>query len=140
MFNKPVKVGSKEILKHHISELDEIVLKHRQNVISFEFASIHYSYPLKNLHKYKLENFNEEWVEIGNSRRANYTNLDPGEYVFKVKVANSDGIWSDEVAQIRVIVEPPFWRTWWFVLLTYVLIPLFFIYVFVDIICFLLST
>jgi len=131
LFNKPVKVGSDEILKQHISELDEIVLKHRQNVISFEFASIHYSYPLKNLHKYKLENFNEEWVEIGNNRRANYTNLDPGEYVFKVKVANSDGIWSNEVAKIRVIVEPPFWRTWWFVLLVYVVIPLLFIYVFV---------
>lgn len=131
LFNKPVKVGKDEILKQHISELDEIVLKHRQNVISFEFASIHYSYPLKNLHKYKLENFNEEWVEIGNNRRANYTNLDPGEYVFKVKVANSDGIWSDEVAKIRVIVEPPFWRTWWFVLLVYVAIPLLFIYVFV---------
>lgn len=131
LFNKPVKVGEKEILKKHISELDEIVLKHRQNVISFEFASLHYSYPLKNLHKYKLENFNEEWVEIGNSRRANYTNLDPGEYVFKVKVANSDGIWSDEVAQIKVIVEPPFWRTWWFVLIVYILFPLMLVYVFV---------
>lgn len=131
LFNKPVKVGEKEILKKHISELDEIVLKHRQNVISFEFASLHYSYPLKNLHKYKLENFNEEWVEIGNNRRANYTNLDAGEYVFKVKVANSDGIWSDEVAQIRVIVEPPFWRTWWFVLLVYIVLPLLLIYGFV---------
>lgn len=131
LFNKPVKVGEKEILKKHISELDEIVLKHRQNVISFEFASLHYSYPLKNLHKYKLENFNEEWVEIGNSRRANYTNLDPGEYVFKVMVANSDGIWSDEVAEVRVIVEPPFWRTWWFILIVYILFPLLLVYVFV---------
>ena len=131
LFNKPVKVGEKEILKKHISELDVIVLKHRQNVISFEFASLHYSYPLKNLHKYKLENFNEEWVEIGNSRRANYTNLDPGEYVFKVMVANSDGIWSDEVAKVRVIVEPPFWRTWWFILIVYILLPLLLVYVFV---------
>jgi ligand-binding sensor domain-containing protein/class 3 adenylate cyclase/HD superfamily phosphodiesterase len=128
LFNKPVKVGENEILKRHISQLDEIVLEHKQNVISFEFASLHYSYPLKNLHKYKLENFNEEWVEIGNSRRANYTNLDPGEYVFKVRVANSDGIWSDEIAQIRVIVEPPFWRTIWFILIVYVLIPLLLIY------------
>ncbi|MDF1672515.1 MAG: two-component regulator propeller domain-containing protein, partial [Vicingaceae bacterium] len=131
LFNKPVKIGEKEILKKHISELDEIVLKHRQNVISFEFASLHYSYPLKNLHKYKLENFNEEWVEIGNSRRANYTNLDPGEYVFKVMVANSDGIWSDEVAKVRVIVEPPFWRTWWFISIVYILLPLLLVYVFV---------
>lgn len=128
LFNKPVKIGTGSILAKHISELDQIVLEHRQNVISFEFASLHYSYPLKNEHKYKLENFNEEWVEIGNSRRANYTNLDPGEYVFKVKVSNSDGIWSDEVAQVRVIVEPPFWRTLWFVLIVYVLMPLLLIY------------
>ena len=131
LFNKPVKVGEAEVLKKHISELDEIILKHRQNVISFEFASLHYSYPLKNLHQYKLENFNEEWVDIGNSRMANYTNLDPGEYVFKIRVANSDGIWSDEIAQIRVIVEPPFWRTWWFVLIIYILFPLLLVYVFV---------
>ena len=122
LFNKPVKIGANEILKKHISELDEIVLKYKENVISFEFASIHYSYPMKNQHQYMLENFDEEWVNIGNNRRANY-NLNPGEYLFKVRVANSDGIWSDEIAQIRVVVEPPFWRTLWFVLVFYILIP-----------------
>jgi ligand-binding sensor domain-containing protein/class 3 adenylate cyclase/predicted metal-dependent HD superfamily phosphohydrolase len=124
LFNKPVKIGPNEILKKDISELDKIVLKYRENVISFEFAALHYSHPLKNQHKYKLENFDEDWVEIGNNRRANYTNLDPGEYVFKVKVANSDGVWSDEVAQIHVIVESPFWKTLWFIILVYILIPL----------------
>jgi ligand-binding sensor domain-containing protein/class 3 adenylate cyclase/predicted metal-dependent HD superfamily phosphohydrolase len=114
LFNKPVQIGENSILKGSISELDEIVLKYQQNVISFEFASLHYSYPLKNEHKYMLENFDEDWVYIGNNRRANYTNLDPGKYIFKVKVANSDGVWSDKVAQIRVIVEPPIWGTWWF--------------------------
>ena len=75
-----------------------------------------------------LENFNDDWVDIGNSRRANYTNLDPGEYTFKVKVSNSDGIWSDDIAQIRVIVEPPFWRTMWFIIIVYILIPLLMVY------------
>ena len=124
LFNKPVKIGENEILKRHISKMDEIVLKYKENVISFEFASLHYSYPLKNQHKYKLENFDEDWVEIGNSRRANYTNLDPGEYVFKVQVANSDGVWGKETAQIRVIVQSPFWKTIWFIILVYILIPL----------------
>ncbi len=128
LFNKTVKSGPNEILKEHISEVDEIVLKYRENVISFEFASLHYSYPLKNKHKYKLENFDEEWVDIGNNRRANYTNLDPGEYVFKVKVANSDGVWSEETAEVRVVVEPPFWRTLWFIIIFYILIPLLLIY------------
>ncbi|MBL4593538.1 MAG: hypothetical protein JKX68_06965 [Flavobacteriales bacterium] len=123
LFNKPVKIGPNQILKKHISVLDEIVLEYRQNVISLEFASIHYSYPLKNQHKYMLENFDEDWVDIGNNRRANY-NLNPGEYIFKVKVANSDGIWSDEVAKIRIIVEPPFWKTLWFIIIFYILFPL----------------
>lgn len=128
LFNKPVKIGPDQILKKHISKLDEIVLKYKENVISFEFASLHYSYPLKNQHKYMLENFNEDWVEIGNNRRANYTNLDPGEYIFKVKVANSDGIWSEEIAQIRVIVEPPFWRNWWFIIIFYIIMPILMVY------------
>lgn len=114
LFNKPVEIGKNSVLPKDISELNEITLKYRQNVISFKFASLHYSYPLKNQHAYKLENFNDEWVYIGNNRLANYTNLDPGEYIFKVKVANSDGVWNDEIAQIKVIVLPPIWATWWF--------------------------
>ncbi|MBI2280879.1 MAG: HD domain-containing protein [Bacteroidetes bacterium] len=114
LFNKPVEIGENSILPKDISTLDEITLKYRQNVISFKFASLHYSHPLKNQHAYKLENFNDDWVYIGNNRIANYTNLDPGEYVFKVKVSNSDGIWNEEIAQIKVIVLPPIWATWWF--------------------------
>lgn len=114
LFNKPVEIGENSILPKDISELQEITLKYRQNVISFKFASLHYSYPLKNQHAYKLENFNEDWVYIGNNRIANYTNLDPGEYIFKVKVSNSDGVWNEEIAQIKVIVLPPIWATWWF--------------------------
>jgi len=128
LFNKPVKIGEKEILKKHISELKEVVLKYKENVISFEFASLHFSYPLKNHHMYMLENFDESWVYIGNNRRANYTNLDPGEYIFKVKVANSDGVWSEEIAQIKVVVTPPFWRTLWFVIIFYILFPLLMVY------------
>lgn len=128
LFNKPVKIGKNEFLKKDISELEELVLEYEQNVISFEFAALHYSYPLKNEHQYMLENFDEEWVSVGNNRRANYTNLDPGEYVFKVKVANNDGVWSDEIAQIRVVVKPPFWMTIWFIIIVYILIPLLLVF------------
>lgn len=129
LFNKPVTIGKNSILKKSISEVNEITLKYRQNVISFEFASLHYSYPLKNMHAYQLENFDEDWVYIGNQRRANYTNLDPGEYIFKVKVANSDGIWSEDIAQVKVIVEPPLWGTWWFrILLLIAILTLIYAY------------
>lgn len=129
LFNKPVKIGKNSVLKKNVSALDQIVLKYQQNVISFEFASLHYSYPAGNSHKYMLENFDEDWVEIGNNRRANYTNLDAGEYVFKVKVANSDGVWSDEVAKINVVVEPPIWGTWWFrVLGIFIILTIIYVY------------
>lgn len=129
LFNKPVKIGENSVLKKNISALDEIVLKYQQNVISFEFSALHYSYPAGNGHKYMLENFDEDWVEIGNNRRANYTNLDAGEYVFKVKVSNSDGVWSDEIAQINVIVEPPVWGTWWFrVLVIFLILTIIYVY------------
>jgi len=128
LFNKLVKIDKNSVLKKHISKLDELVLEYEQNVISFEFAALHYSYPLKNEHQYMLENFDEDWVNVGSNRRANYTNLDPGKYVFKVKAANSDGIWSNEVAQIKVVVNPPFWRTIWFIILIYILLPIFIVY------------
>lgn len=128
LFNKPVKIGEDQPLKKHISELDELVLEYEQNVISFEFAALHYSYPLRNEHQYMLENFDEDWVSVGNNRRANYTNLDPGEYIFKVKVANSDGVWNEEAAQIKVVVNPPFWRTIWFLILVYILLPIVMVY------------
>lgn len=130
LFNKPVKIGSKSILTKNISELDQIVLKYQQNVISFEFAALHFSHPLRNGHKYMLENFDEDWVEIGNNRRANYTNLDAGEYIFKVKVSNSDDIWNEEeIAKIKVIVEPPIWGTWWFrILVVFIFITIIYVY------------
>lgn len=114
LFNKPVAIGENSILSSDISEMDEIVLKYKQNVISFEFASLHYSSSSKNQHFFMLEGFDEDWVNIGNNRRANYTNLDPNTYVFRVKAANSDGVESINEARIVVIVKPPFWATWWF--------------------------
>ena len=128
LFNKLVKIDKSNVLKKHISKLKELVLEYEQNVISFEFAALHYSYPLKNQHQYMLENFDEDWVNIGSGRRANYTNLDPGEYVFKVKAANSDGVWSDEVAQIKVVVNPPFWRNIWFIIIVFIWLPLLMVY------------
>lgn len=113
MDNKPVSIGTKNGINKHISELKTLVLNPRQNVFTIEFAALHYSSSKQNQHAYMLENFNDDWIYVGSERRANYTNLDPGEYTFKLKVANSDGIWSDEILQLKIIVEPPFYKTWW---------------------------
>ena len=115
ILNQSVPIGTPESpLKKHISELDQIVLEHDQNFLYFEFASLNYTDAEKNQYKYMLENFDDDWNDVGNRNFANYTNLPPGEYIFKVQGSNNDNIWNTEGTQLRVIINPPFWRTWWF--------------------------
>jgi serine phosphatase RsbU (regulator of sigma subunit) len=105
-------------------EIKEITLKHDQNVISFEFSALDFTLPEKNLYTYKLENFDKDWVKPGTRRFVNYTNLDPGQYNFRVRACNSDGVWNDTGATIHLTIVPPFWKTWWFRIGTFVLLIL----------------
>lgn len=90
-------------------------MSYKQNVITFEFAALNYLHPEKNLYAYKLEPFNKDWVYTDASKRfANFTNLDPGEYILKVKGSNNDGLWNPVEASLKLIITPPFWQTWWF--------------------------
>lgn len=96
------------------SEVKEITLNYEQNILYFEFSSLDYTNPSRNKYMYKMEGFNEHWVNAGNVRFINYTNLNPGEYTFKVKGSNSDGVWNPEEISIKIIITPPFWKTMWF--------------------------
>src|SRR4029079_4616218 len=69
-----------------------------------------------------MDGFEEEWNFVGQKKQATYTNLDPGEYIFKVKAANSDGVWNEEGIKLKIIITPPFWKTWWFRILAIVFI------------------
>lgn len=100
-----------------LSELKEIVLPHEENNISFEYAALNYSQPHKNQYAYQLVNFENDWVQAGTRRTASYTNLDPGEYVFRVKGSNNDGVWNEQGTSLRVVILPPWWQTGWFRLL-----------------------
>lgn len=97
-------------LEHSIMKTDELVLSYDQNNISFEFASIHFSRPEKNKIIYMLEGFNNHWIPTDRNF-ASFTNLKPGEYTFRVKGSNGDGIWNDEGKSIRIIINPPWWQT-----------------------------
>jgi len=97
-----------------ISEIKIITLSHRENFFSFEFAALDYTNPEKNQYAYKMEGFDNDWIYSGTRRYAGYTNLDPGEYVFKIKGSNNDGIWNETGAAVKIIITPPFWKTWWF--------------------------
>ena len=92
IFNKPVPIGAKSVLKKAIPYVDSLTLPYRDNVFSFEFAALSYANSHKNRYRYKLENFEPGWNEVGSKQRlATYTNLDPGKYVFRVQGSNSDG-------------------------------------------------
>lgn len=99
---------------HSIENLRELELNHEQNMVTFNFAVLDYTNPLKNQFRYKLEGFKEEWINAGTENSATFTNLDPGDYTLVVQGANADGTWSTKDASIALAVFPPWWNTWWF--------------------------
>jgi len=106
-------------LTKNINYVDEIELSYQEKMFSFEFSAMHFAIPEKNQYAYKLEGFDDEWIYHSAEKRfATYTNMDPGSYIFKVKAANNDGVWGNEVREVKIIVYPPFWKTWWFSLLS----------------------
>lgn len=105
--------NDKEILQKSISETNKIELSYNEDVVTFEFAALDYSAPAKNKYAYKLENFNKDWIYSGSNRSATYTHLPPGEYIFRVKGSNNDGVWNEAGIALTLIIKPPWWSTWW---------------------------
>jgi PAS domain S-box-containing protein len=106
VFNQPLKVD--------LSGHTPIELSYKQDFISFEFAAFDFQAPLKNQYAYKLEGFDKDWIQAGNRRYATYTNLPGGQYIFRVKASNSDGVWNETGVAIPITIIPPVWQTWWF--------------------------
>jgi two-component sensor histidine kinase len=98
----------------NVADLKHVRLTYLDKTISFEFAALNFIQPEKNSFAYMLENFDTKWQIAGSRNFVNYTNLDAGEYTFRVKAANNDGVWNNEGASIKIVVVPPFWRTTWF--------------------------
>jgi len=118
LFNKPVNIHDKDSpLQQAIGEAKVITLSHKQSVFTLEFAALNLTRPEKNEYAFILEGFEKAWNYVGTQRKATYTNLDPGVYTFRVKASNNDGLWNEEGRSIKIIVKPPFWKTWWFRLL-----------------------
>lgn len=114
--------------KYEFPQTKTIELKYNQNYFSFEFAALDYSFPLENKYAYKLEKFDPDWFYTDASdRKAKYTNVPPGEYVFRVKASNNDGVWSETGTSIELVIKPPFWKTIWFYFLEGLLLVLVFV-------------
>lgn len=105
---------NRTILKNSIDETKEIELYYSDKVLSFEFSALDFHIPKKNKYAYKLEGFDKNWNYTDANRRfVTYTNLDPGEYVFRVKGSNNDGYWNEVGASVKLIILPPWWATTW---------------------------
>jgi ligand-binding sensor domain-containing protein/signal transduction histidine kinase len=84
-----------------------------QNKITFNYVALHYINAAQNRYAYQLSGFDKHWVQAGTQRSVTYTNLSPGTYTFHVKAANSDGIWNNKGDSFTIIINPPWWQTWW---------------------------
>ena len=105
--NKTVELDTAITLKQNLT------LRYNENYFSFEFAALDYTKPDQNQYAYMLDGVDEDWIYSGNRRFANYTNVKPGIYTFKVKGSNSDGYWNEAGTQISICILPPPWFTWW---------------------------
>jgi len=88
-----------------------------QENLEIEYTGINWRRPQQIRFKYQLAGFNHDWVDAGTRRTAYFSNLPPGDYTFKVIADNGEGVWNTEGAALRVVVLPPFYRTWWFLTL-----------------------
>lgn len=106
------EVDNKVILKRSITETENIVLPANKNFFTIEFSAPGFFHPYKNEYQYLMEGLHQEWLSADSkSRKVTFTNLDPGDYVFNVKAANNDGVWSAQPAALKITVLPPFWKT-----------------------------
>jgi signal transduction histidine kinase/ligand-binding sensor domain-containing protein/DNA-binding response OmpR family regulator len=119
LLHKSVSIGfdslyGRTILQKSIPETEQIELRHDDNVISFEFSALDFWNPQKNKYAYIMQGFDKEWTHTDANRRfVTYTNLDPGEYIFKVKGSNNDGVWNEAGTSLKIIINPPWWTSWW---------------------------
>jgi len=114
--NRKMEPGEKgSPLQTDISLTKELRLSYRQSTFSLNFAALNFTTPENNQYAYKLEGLDTAWNYVGKENKVTYTNLPPGDYVFRVKASNNDGVWNEEGASLRVIITPPFWKTNWFI-------------------------
>ncbi len=113
-----------KVLKNTIEKSTGITLTHLQDILTLEFSSLDLTASSQNKYRYQLVGVDKNWVESGTRRTATYLHLPAGKYIFKVQGSNSQGIWSDKIAELQIIVLPPWWRSWWAYLVYAILVGL----------------
>jgi diguanylate cyclase (GGDEF)-like protein len=93
--------------------IERLSLSHKEDVVTFKFAALDFADPRANRYEYILEGFDDNWVKADERRAATYTNLPGGNYVFRVRASNSDGVWSTQDLALPIKVAPSPWLSAW---------------------------
>jgi signal transduction histidine kinase/ligand-binding sensor domain-containing protein len=103
-----------KLLRSDLAPDEQLELSYKDNNLSFDFVALDFTSPAKNQYAYEMEGLDSGWVEAGARRHADYPDLKPGAYTFRVKASNNSGIWNEQGAAVHITITPPIWQTWWF--------------------------
>lgn len=104
-------------ISQSLIETKKIKLAYSLNSFTISFVGINFVFPEKNKYKCILEGYNKEWIDLGNKREITYSNIPPGNYIFKVIACNNDGVWNTQGATISISIQSPFWKAYWFIII-----------------------
>ncbi|GAB6011505.1 hybrid sensor histidine kinase/response regulator transcription factor [Viscerimonas tarda] len=129
LYDQKVTVGDKDSpLEKAVPYAEKIELNYKQNTFTIEFASLTSKNQERTKYSYKLTNYDRQWSAASYLNTATYKNIAPGKYTFMVRCCNSDGIWNDEIAEIEIIINPPFWKSV-YAYIIYVLLAVLLVYI-----------
>lgn len=113
LFNQEIAINDEsQLLPGSLNSIDKLVLSYQQNVFSIGFSALNFVKSRKNKYAYRLEGLEDSWNYVDHPT-ATFNNLPDGTYHLLVKGSNNDGIWSTKPARLKIVIQPPFWRTWW---------------------------
>jgi len=111
--NMPVNITTPgSLLEKDISVTKQLKLSPKHNVFTIGFAALNFIEPENNQYAFKLEGFDTQWNYVGHQQSATYTNLDPGDYTFRVRASNNDGLWNEEGVSLKITILPAWWQSW----------------------------
>ena len=103
--------GENSVLQRSLDDTRRLKLSHKENIFTIQFAALDYTDPSEIQYAYILEGFEKSWNYVGKQRMATYTNLPKGDYVFKVRSTNAEGVWTENTRLLDIEVLPSFWET-----------------------------
>ena len=92
-------------------EMDHIDLNYDENDFTLGYITLNYVNSKKNQYAFKLDGYDDDWIHCGDQRSVRYTNIDPGDYTFRVKGCNNDGYWNEDGDWLTITISPPWWQT-----------------------------